>query len=64
MSKNRKVANTEDRVKPREATCQYALCGARLRPSQVADGWSYCDEECYHSAIMDSHHEEDVEDDE
>jgi hypothetical protein len=53
MSNHRKVANTEDRVKPRDSVCQYHACGARLRPSQVADGWDYCDEECWQAARME-----------
>jgi hypothetical protein len=61
---HRRVANTEDRIKVREAVCRYQLCGARLRPSQVADGWEYCDEECLHAALMDRHHEDTTEDDE
>lgn len=51
--KKKHVAHTEDRVKSRNLTCSYPACDGRLTPARIAEGWDYCEEECYYAHLAE-----------
>lgn len=55
----KRVARTEDRIKSSEAVCAYPQCQGRLSNARIADGWNYCEDECYVSHLMERDEEPD-----
>lgn len=60
--RKRSVARTEDRIQYGDPACAYQQCQARLTPSQIADGWTTCSEECGYERLMELRETDPTED--